>query len=364
MVRVTLQTVADAVGVSRMTVSNAFSRPSRLSAELRERILAVAEELGYAGPDPAARAFARGSTGVVGILVTSRLQDLFADEVSSAFLGGIADGLTGSGLSLTLLSTQEEVGGRVPARDVPMDATLVYTYRYDADSLRWLHRRGLPLVLLDQEPIPGIASVNIDDHGGAQQAAEHLLQLGHRRIGIVTIGLTEPFGVQDDPFAAPAADDVYIARQRIQGWMQACRDAGVSPTLVRQPKMPYQPESDGYAALNAMLDADPGITAVLCYSDRFAHGVLAAAHDRGMRVPEELSIVGFDDSPMAANLRPPLTTVSQDPIEKGQVAAALLIDAIRADPDHQLNGTHSDDNNQRLLPTRLIVRASTAGPRS
>jgi len=240
----------------------------------------------------------------------------------------------------------------------------VYTYRYDADSLRWLHRRGLPLVLLDQEPIPGIASVNIDDHGGAQQAAEHLLQLGHRRIGIVTIGLTEPFGVQDDPFAAPAADDVYIARQRIQGWMQACRDAGVSPTLVRQPKMPYQPESDGYAALNAMLDADPGITAVLCYSDRFAHGVLAAAHDRGMRVPEELSIVGFDDSPMAANLRPPLTTVSQDPIEKGQVAAALLIDAIRADPDHQLNGTHSDDNNQRLLPTRLIVRASTAGPRS
>ena len=363
MVRVTLQTVADAVGVSRMTVSNAFSRPARLSAELRTRILATAEELGYAGPDPAARAFAKGSTGVVGILVNSRLRDVFADEVSSAFLGGIADGLTGSGLSLALLSTQEEVAGRVPARDVPMDATLVFTYRYDGESLRWLRRRGLPLVLLDQEPIDGISSVNIDDRGGARQAAEHLLQLGHRRIGIVTIGLSEPYGVMADPFDPVPPGEAHISRQRLAGWLEACEEAGVRPVLVRQPKTPYHPEANGHAALDAMLAVDPGITAVLCYSDRFAHGVLTGAHDRGLRVPEDLSIVGYDDSAMAANLRPTLTTVRQDPTEKGQVAAALLVAAVRADSDASADAG-AGDTVHRVLPTRLVVRGSTAGPRS
>ena len=125
MARITLQTVADAVGVSRMTVSNAFSRPDQLSPELRERILAAATELGYVGPDPAGRALARGSTGVVGIVLTSNVGTAFSDEVAAQFLGAIAQGLTGSGLSLTLLST-EEAAGYVPARDVPMDATVVY----------------------------------------------------------------------------------------------------------------------------------------------------------------------------------------------------------------------------------------------
>ncbi|GGM19309.1 LacI family DNA-binding transcriptional regulator [Nakamurella endophytica] len=356
----TLQTIADAVGVSRMTVSNAFSGSGRISAELRDRVLAAADELGYAGPDPAARAFTRGSTGVVGVLVNAKLGDVFSDEVSSALLGGVADGLTGSGLSLTLLSTQEAVDGRIPARDVPMDATLVFTNQYDAQSLHWLQRRSLPLVLLDQEPLAGVAAVNVDDLGGARQAAEHLLQLGHRRIGIVTVGLTPPFGLQTDPFAALPADEAHITRQRIQGWVHACSAAQVTPVMVKQPKTPYQPEAGGYAALNTMLEVDPTITGVLCYSDRFAHGVLNAAHDRGLRVPDDLSVIGFDDSPIAVNLRPPLTTVRQDPAEKGRVAAALLIAAVRN--DHSARNTPAPDAARKLLPTLLISRASTAVP--
>src|SRR6476469_5448418 len=124
MSRVTLQTIADAVGVSRMTVSNAFSRPTKLSADLRNRILSVADALGYVGPDPAARALARGSTGVVGVLFSTMLRNVFAEEVTTAFLGALADGLVGSGLSLALLTT-DEARGWIPARDLPMEATLV-----------------------------------------------------------------------------------------------------------------------------------------------------------------------------------------------------------------------------------------------
>ena len=103
MSRVTLQTIADQVGVSRMTVSNAFSRPDQLSADLRGRILVAADELGYAGPDPSARALARGTTGAIGVLLTDSLREAFSDEVATTFLGAIAEELAPTGLALTLL---------------------------------------------------------------------------------------------------------------------------------------------------------------------------------------------------------------------------------------------------------------------
>ena len=245
-----------------------------------------------------------GATGVVGVLFSTMLRNVFAEEVTTAFLGAVADGLVGSGLSLALLTT-DDAGGWIPARDVPMDATLVFTGRFDAPAMTWLRKRGLPLVLVDQEPIPGVAAVNVDDHGGARLAAEHLLAVGHRRIGIVTVGMAEPYGVQEAGTAVdPLTPESYIARQRIRGWLDALGSAGVTPVVVKQPKMPYRPETDGYAALTMLLETDPGITGVLCFSDRFAAGVLAAALDRGLAVPGDLSIVGFDDSPVASNSRP------------------------------------------------------------
>ena len=363
MSRVTLQTIADTVGVSRMTVSNAFSRPRKLSPDLRDRILAVAEDLGYVGPDPAARALARGATGVVGVLFSTMLRNVFAEEVTTAFLGAVADGLVGSGLSLALLTT-DDAGGWIPARDVPMDATLVFTGRFDAPAMEWLRKRGLPLVLVDQEPIPGVAAVNVDDHEGARLAAEHLLALGHRRIGVVTVGLAEPYGLQETGTAIdPLTPESYIARQRIRGWLDALGGAGVSPVVVKQPKMPYRPEIDGYAALTMLLDADPEITGVLCFSDRFAAGVLAAALDRGLAVPGALSIIGFDDSPVASNSRPALTTVRQDLTGKGHAAAEGLIAAVRAKAAAKTGSTQEKPYAAEhvVLPVELVVREST-GP--
>src|SRR4051794_19894105 len=163
-----------------MTVSNAFSRPDQLSADLRDRILAAADELGYVGPDPAARALARGTTGAVGIVLTTVIGTAFSDEMATQFLRAILEGLAPTGLSLTLLSG-ESAAGRVPARDVPMDGAVVFDCDPRSPALGWLRRRGLPMVFVDQDPAPDVPCINVDDRGGARSAAEHLVALGHRR---------------------------------------------------------------------------------------------------------------------------------------------------------------------------------------
>ena len=360
MARLTLQTVADKVGVSRMTVSNAFSRPDQLSAELRDRILAAADELGYVGPDPAARALARGTTGAVGIVLTSVIGTAFADEVATQFLSAIVEGLAPSGLSLTLLSAQE-TDGRVPARDVPMDGTLVYHCDPSSPALTWLQRRRIPMVFVDQEPVSEVPSVNVDDRGGARMAAEHVIALGHRRIGIVNSGVVGPHGLQTGP---PDGPESYVTTQRLLGWQDALDIAGINPVVVKQPR---STEEEGAEALALLLAADPQITAVLCFADTLAHGVMLAAQDAGMAVPGDLSVVGFDDNPIAARLRPALTTVRQDVAEKGRIAAAALLDVVAGGTGSAGSPVAAGEEPAGplhvMLPTELIVRDSTGRPR-
>jgi DNA-binding LacI/PurR family transcriptional regulator len=349
--RVTLQTIADHLGVSRMTVSNAFSRPDQLSARLRGRVLAVADELGYVGPDPAARALASGTAGTVGVLLSESLTYALTDEVAMAFLAGITDELEPSGLALTLLSAAPE-GGVVPARDVAVDGAIVYSCNPDSSAVGWLMRRRLPLVFVDQAPAPGIASVNIDDRLGAQAAAQHIVDLGHRRVAIVTAGFGGKFGVLTDPLEATAA---YTERQRLLGWLEALGGAGIEPTVVRQPHT--SPEDIGYTAAQTVLGQGDRPTAILCFSDAIARGVIRAIQDGGLHVPDNVSVVGFDDNPIGRRTRPALTTVRQDVDAKGRAAAAALAIAIdRAKTRPASRGRHL------VLPTELVVRDSTGQP--
>jgi DNA-binding LacI/PurR family transcriptional regulator len=353
--RVTLQTVADRVGVSRMTVSNAFSKPGQLSAALRSRILDAAEELGYVGPDPAARALARGTSGAVGILLTDSVTYAFTDEVATGFLGAIADGLAPTGVAITLLSTgpTDEV---VPARDVPMDGALVYSCDTSSTALDWLVRRGLPLVYVDQAPAPGVASVNVDDRRGAAAAAAHLIDLGHRRIDIVSKNMHGPYGVVLDADADLDVDH-HVSRERMRGWLDSLAGAGLSARAVHQPQ---SSEDDAFDATNLLLSQDDPPTALLCFSDVMANGVVRAAEARGLRVPQDLSVVGFDDSPLATRMRPSLTTVRQPVEEKGHAAAATLTAAI----ERAKAGGAKGRVRHIVLPTELVVRDSTAPPRA
>ncbi len=350
--RVTLQTVADKVGVSRMTVSNAFSRPDQLSETLRSTILAAAAELGYSGPDPAARALARGSAGSVGVLMTDSLSYAFTDEVATGFLGAVTAELAPTGLALSLVSSSV-TGPRIPARDVPMDGALVYSCLGDSAALDWLVRRNLPLVYVDQDPPADAPSINVDDRGGARSAAQHLVDLGHRRVGIVSGERHGPYDVLVEPLMA---SEHHVSRERMLGWTDALSPAGIEPLVVRQA---LTPEDGAYQAAGVLLDLDEPPTAILCFSDVMAYWVVRAAEDRGLSVPGDLSVVGFDDNPLARRMRPALTTVRQDVAAKGRAAAAALTEAIET---VQAGGT--PEARHVLLPTELVVRDSTAPPRS
>jgi DNA-binding LacI/PurR family transcriptional regulator len=345
--RVTLQSIADRTGVSRMTVSNAFSRPDQLSPELRERILATAAELGYVGPDPAARALAKGRVGAVGLLLTETLSEAFQDAVATDFVAAVGDSLAERGLALTVLGPNAG-GGVVFPRDVAMDGALVYVCGPASADLQWLTRRGLPMVGVDQPPAPGLTTINIDDRAGARAAAEHLLDLDHRRIGVLTLGP----GPDVEPASWP---DVGVhslpAEERLAGWRDALDASGVVPTVVLSP---FQPPDAAYAAARLMLDRPERPTAVLCFSDAFAAQVLRAARDLGLRVPDDLSVVGFDDSPVAAHLDPPLSTVRQDIAAKARLAVGSLLDAIAADREGEPARAESV-----VLRTELVVRGST-----
>ena len=356
MAKVTLQSIADRVGVSRMTVSNAFSRPDQLSVELRERILAAADELGYVGPDPAARALARGRTGSIGLLLTDELSQAFEDLVATEFLSSVADALTQEGLAVTLLTTgpgrlrTRADGGThaappafVPARDVAMDGAIVYICDPASSDIAWLERRGLPMVSVDRDPSPDAPSVNVDDRAGARAAARHLVDLGHHRIALLTLRTN----VEVD--GVPTWN--YPARERIAGWREALGAAGVEPAVH---SAWFRPSTDVVAVAREMLDRPDRPTAVLCFSDAFAAATMDVARSLGLRVPEDLSVVGFDDSPLATTTRPQLTTVRQEVATKGAEAVRALV---------RLMGDQKPESPQRImLPTHLEVRGSTAPP--
>lgn len=318
MSRVTLQSIADRVGVSRMTVSNAFSRPDQLSAELRASILAVAEELGYRGPDPAARSLATGTSGAIGVLWTEPLRLALSDAVTARFLGAVADELSADGLALTMLPPT------VPAHDVAMDGAIAYSCAADAAPVEWLRRRGVPIVAVDMTWADAGVRVTIDDRGGARRAAAHLVEWGHRRVAVLT---PQPGG------------------ERLAGWLEGL--AGIKPVVGFVDIF----GDNRTAILDLLRRRRP--TAVLCASDLVAAQVLAVAGELGLEVPSELSVVGFDDHPVAAGLG--LTTVRQDPDAKGRAAAQAMrqLLARRTDPD----GVAPSDVE---LPVELVVRQSTA----
>jgi DNA-binding LacI/PurR family transcriptional regulator len=208
-----------------------------------------------------------------------------------------------------------------------------------------IRQAGLPVVVVDAPAWSGHGAILVDDEGGARQAADHVLALGHRDVLVMGV---EP--------AVGEADDGGVAGRRLAGYRAAFRSAGVALPPERITRPPATIEG-GEAAFVRAWSLGHRPTAVLCMSDAAAAGVLAAARRLGIRVPEELSIVGFDDLPLTRFTDPPLTTVHQPVRRKGEAAASMLLEALRRPP--------ADDQDRVLvLETRLVVRRSTAVPSS
>jgi DNA-binding LacI/PurR family transcriptional regulator len=339
---VTLATIAEAVGVSRMTVSNAYNRPDQLSPALRERILKAAQELGYSGPDPVARTLSRGETGSVGLVLDYPLTVAFTDQATVQFLHGVAAGCEERERGLALVPRIE---GRDEAlvRSALVDGFVLYCVPETDPRLAAVKGRKLPYVRVDFDPDPQQLSVNIDDEGAARTMAEHLVALGHRRFGIVldyeARGSTGP--------QAQAAAIHHVDLSRLAGWRAGLEAAGIDWNRVPVASAPNGGRESGRSAAPKLLDRADRPTAILALSDGLALGVLDAAHERGIAVPQELSVAGFDDVPEAALAAPPLTTIRQPHQRKGAEAVRLLVEGQPAE--------------HVLLPTELVVRAST-GP--
>ncbi len=320
--RPTLDTVARVAGVSRMTVSNAYNRPDQLSPTTRERVLAVAADLGYSGPDPAARSLRRRTSGTIGVLLTERLPYAFTDPGMVGLLRGLATELGAAGQSMLLVPSEAaDVGALV--RSALVDAFVICSMDETDEAVVAVRQRRLPLVTVGHPRLPGVPLLGIDNVRAAALAAEHLLALGHRRFGVVALpgrdlGDTEHLDV-------PVRSGL---RDRVEGFRRAT--AAQPRTSVTVVEAAVHTHEEGLRVASLLLDVAPAArpTAVFAVTDVLALGVLEVARGLGIAVPRELSVVGFDDIEEAHRATPALTTISQDLEEKGRLAARMALDLV------------------------------------
>jgi len=346
--RPTLDTVAKAAGVSRMTVSNAYNRPDQLSAATRERVLAAAAALGYGGPDPAGRSLRRGRAGTIGVILTESLSYAFTDPGLVQFLRGVGDEMSAAGQAMLLLPADADDDGSL-VRSAIVDAFIVCSIRDDDPAVTAVRSRHLPFVSSGSPRLPAAPYVGIDNRKAAVLAAEHLLALGHRRLGIVGV-----------PEEMPVAPDSRVVRtrqgfaERVAGFVATAAAVGIDPDSVVVAYAETNAVDSGAEAATRLLGRRQRPTAIFAVSDVLALGTLSAAASLDITVPGELSVVGFDDIDEAAHSRPPLTTIAQDLREQGRQAARLALELV-------------EGKTTRSRPWRphLLVRESTAvAPRS
>ena len=352
--------VARAAGVSPSTVSNVYNRPHVVTPQRRERVLRVAAELGYAGADPAARSLRSGRTGALGVVLRERLAYSFDDPAAVRFLQGVSDAADPQQLALVIVPAYpEQAGAFAPAIGrAAVDGLLLYSLVADDPLVGAALARRLPTVVIDS-PAPGdlltterCGFVGIDEHAAAAAAVGHLTALGHRRLGVLSLRLSADSHPGPAAPAAQAAATASVARGRLEGARRAAEGAGIDWAGVAVEQCQVSDVDSGRASAHALLDRAPDTTAIFALSDPIALGALRAARERGLDVPGDLSIVGFDDSAPEAE---GLTTIHQPLREKGRAGAELLLRLLAGD---------AEDGARTVLPTRLVERASVSRPAS
>ena len=324
--------VAVLAGVSHQTVSRVVNGAPNVQPRTRERVEAAIKELGYR-PNTAARALVTRRSSTIGIISTetglygpNSIHRTIEEAAREAgyFAGSVglkeitSDGLTGA---IDHLLRQS------------VEGIVMIAAQHEALEVIRRHDPGVPVVVVEGDLSRGPSAVGVDQHRGAHEATRHLLELGHTCIAHIS---------------GPEAWTEAEARR--QGWQDAVREAGHEPG----PLLVGDWTAERGYALGALLAQDPEVTAVFSANDQMAIGVLRAMHEAGRRVPEDVSVVGCDDSPESGYLIPPLTTVRQDFAEVGRRAIGVLHAAIAGE----------DEDLERLVEPVLVVRESTRPPRT
>ena len=331
----TIKDVALRAGVSVTTVSHVVNDTRHVSAKGRERVEQAIRELGYV-PNAMARSLKSNTTSTLGMLIPNSSNPYFAEIVRI-----VEDRCFGAGYTLVLCNTDDEprrqsVYLQVLAERRIDGLIVVSTGAGDDDSLvTQLHGLRIPTVLVDREIAdPACDLVETAHMQGGLLAVRHLLSLGHKRIACIG----GPVGVMP-------------SEQRIEGWRMALAESGTAPNADALLWRGGFTSQGGYEAMHAILRTEEAPSAVFVCNDLMAIGALCAAHESGVRVPDELSIVGFDDIELSAYTSPPLTTVAQPKERIGALAVDMLLERV---------GGKRRDARKVVLQPELRVRASTA----
>lgn len=346
----TLASLAAELGVSRTTVSNAYNRPDQLSPQLRARVMEVARRMGYAGPDPVARSLRTRRAGAVGLLLTEQLSYAFRDPAAVTFLEGLTLECDKAGIGLLLVPASPGSEDVRAVASAAVDGFVAYSMPDDDPHLQAVLSRPLPTVVCDQPSVPGVDLVGIDDAAGMRGVADHLVALGHRRVGVICMRLGR--ARRDGPvdLARQQAARYHVQRHRLAGLREAFTAAGVAWDRVPVVERFDHTVEAGASAAEEVLALDPGVTALVATSDVLALGAMRALARRRQRVPEDVSVTGFDGIGPAFDAR--LTTVDQPVLDKGRHAARLLLDpAVHAEP------------RRVVLPTTFVPGVTSGPPR-
>jgi len=344
----TLASLAAELGISRTTVSNAYNRPDQLSPQLRTRVMDAAARLGYPGPDPVARSLRTRKAGAIGLLLTEQISYAFRDPAAVAFLEGLTLECDHARVGLLLVPARPDSDDTLAVSGAAVDGFIVYSMPDDDPHLAAVLARPVPAVICDQPAVSGADMVGIDDKSAAIGIAEHLLALGHRRVGVVCmrLGRANRDGAVD--LARQHAAHYHVQRNRLAGLREGFIAAGVAwdrVPVVERFEHSLEAGASGAAQVLAM---DPGITALIATSDVLALGAMQEFSRLRRRVPEDISVSGFDGIRAAIDIG--LTTVIQPVGEKGRQAGRMLLDPARSPHGRRI-----------VLPT-TFVPGTTSGP--
>ncbi len=332
----TLQDVAEKAGVSTATVSKVLSNTPYFTEKTRRKVMHAVEELGYA-PNLPARALSGGKTHIIAVTFPYVYEAIFTDPLVLRILEGIETECTQRGynilLSTPLLSADGPdehylnlirsgyVEGVIAIDNVPL-----------ASAFEPVKKRGIPGVVLGYHT--GDYFVRSDDVSGGLQMMNHILGLGHRKIGIISVPEVLHFSIY----------------HRLEGMRRAAERAGLNFDDLPKANGDFSVNS-GEKCAAQLLSEYRDITALICLNDRMAMGAIRHAHEKGRHVPDNLTIVGYDDIPMAGSFEPPLTTIDQQAPEMGRASARMLFEVLdnkKPAPIH--------------VPTHLVIRQSAAPP--
>ncbi|MFC4138328.1 MULTISPECIES: LacI family DNA-binding transcriptional regulator [unclassified Microbacterium] len=344
--RPTLADVAHAAGVSTSTASVVFSGKVNVAEATREKVLAAASELGYTGPDPRAASLRLGRSGIVAVVLGGHLRHAFLDPVTTAMMDGLTDALAEASAGLLLLRDDPQSESAHPVTEAPVDAVvLIGCSARSREALEIVRGRGLPVVVIEGDAGEGIPQVTLDNREASAEVARHVFQLGHRDVALVTLGLDAERrrGVVTPEHIAAATVDVTL--DRLAGAREVFPDApaiSAAGSLI----------DEGMIAGRALL-TDPAHrpTAVLAQSDLLAVGVIRAAEELGLRVPEDVSVAGFDGIAVDGLGDYRLTTAVQPAVRKGRAAGEQIVRMLDGEPGETVH-----------LTCRFRAGSTTAAP--